>query len=125
MKRPTAIALSLFVIFAGAASAWARCEQSVFQANSAASAHGHDHSESNHKHEHNAVIHCPTLNVFLLSAPFSPSKNDRIERLTLVDIVQCPDQFSVRQLYRSLHGPPGYSRFSHIPPYLVLSVLRI
>ena len=125
MKRLIAIASCLFVILAGAASAWASCEQSFFQPSSEA-AHGHDHhSESHHKHEDNAVIHCPTLNVFLLTATFSPTKNDRVERITLVDVFKCPDQFSACQLFRSLHGPPGYSRSNNTPPYLFLSVLRI
>lgn len=126
MKRLIAIASCLFVIFAGAASAWASCEQSFRQANSAAAAHGHDHhSESHHKHEDNSVIHCPTLDTFLLTASFSQNKNDRVERITLVDVPKCPDQFRTCQLYRSLHGPPGYSSSNNTPPYLFLSVLRI
>lgn len=127
MKRLIAITACLFVIIAAAASAWASCKRESFQANSAASAHTHDHhADSHHSHDGPTVIHCPTLDAFLLTASLSQSKpHHQIQRLTIADVPELADQFGACPLYRSLHGPPGYSRFSNTPPYLVLSVLRI
>ena len=123
MKRLAVIVSCLFLLIAGAASAWASCKREPFsQPESSSPGHAHDHgSDSDH---HEATLHCPTLEVFLLIAVFSPNKNDREEPIALA-AAAVSAQFAPRQLYRSLHGPPGYSRFSNIPPYLVLSVLRI
>jgi hypothetical protein len=128
MKRVIAITACLFVVLAGAASAWAGCKQVSFflDSTSPAAAHAHDpHSDSHHNHDNRTAIHCPILEEFLLSASFSASRNDGIERLTHTVVNKLDSHFGGQQLYRSLHGPPGYSRSNNTPPYLFLSVLRI
>jgi hypothetical protein len=128
MKRLIIIIYCLVVLIAGAASAWARCEQESFfvHPNSPANAPAHDHhSGSHHEHSHGTVIHCPTLDQFLLTATFSASKDHRVERLTHAVVTQLVSQCGLQQSYRSLHGPPGFSRSNNIPPYLFLSALRI
>ena len=129
MKRLIVIATCLFVIIAGAASAWASCKRVSFVGHptSPASAHTHDHhADSPHNHGNGAVIHCPTLDVFLLTASFSSaSKSDRVHRLPPVVLDELDSQLGVRRPYLSWHGPPGYSRSSNFPSYLFLSVLRI
>ena len=128
MKRLIIIIYCLVVLVAGAASAWASCEQESFfvHPNSPANAPAHDHHSGSHReHSHGTVIHCPTLDQFLLTATFSASKDHRVERLTHAVVARLVSQFGLPQSYRSRHGPPGFSRFSSIPPYLLLSVLRI
>jgi hypothetical protein len=128
MKRLIVIICCLFVFVAGAASAWASCKQGSFfvHPNSPATAPAHDHhSDSHHEHSHGTVIHCPTLDQFLLTATFSTSKNHRAERLAHAIVTELDSQFGLQQSYRSLHGPPGFSRSNNIPRYLFLSVLQV
>ena len=125
MKRLIAIASCLFVILAGAASAWASCEKVTFvKPDSQSHAHG-EHAGSHHSHEKGTVIHCPTLDGFLLTAKFSASRMDRPERSKLAAINEPGTELGIRAVYPSLHGPPGYSFFTHTPSYLLFSVLRI
>ena len=130
MKRSIVIICCLFVFFAGIASAWVSCKQEVFAADhhrsSPVAVPAHDHeSDSPHEHSHGTVIHCPTLDEFLLTATFSASKDHRKERLTHAVVIELVSQCGLQQSYRSLHGPPGFSRSNSIPSYLSFSVLRI
>ena len=130
MKRSIVIICCLFVFFAGVATAWASCKQVSFAADhhrsSSVAVPAHDHeSGSHHEHSHGTVIHCPILDQFLPAATFKASKDHRIERLTHAAVTELDSQFGLPQSYRSLHGPPGFSRSNNIPSYLLLSVLRI
>jgi hypothetical protein len=126
MRRLVVIIACFFVFMAGVGSAWASCKQAFGAASQhdAPQAHSHDHADSQHDHSHGTVIHCPTLDVFLLTASFSTSKSDRVERLTAA-VSELVSQLGVRRPYISLHGPPGSSYSRSTPPYLMLSVLRI
>ena len=128
MKRLIVIICCLFMFVAGAASAWASCKQGAFfvHPNSPATTPAHDHhSDSHHEHSHGTVIHCATLDEFLLTATVSASKDHRVERFTHAVVSELDSQFGLQQSHASLPGPPGFSRFNSIPPYLLLSVLRI
>lgn len=129
MKRLSVITCSFLVFFAGIASAWSSCKQISFgldkHQGSATPAHRHEHhSESEHNHSHDSVIHCSTLDEFLPVGTFSTSKHYRVERL--LDASVPPLDFPTsRRGYRLVHGPPGIANLAFIPPYLLLSVLRI
>jgi hypothetical protein len=130
MKRFLLIACCLFVLFAGAASAWADCKQISFapdwqnRSSVAKHMHGH-HSDSNHTHSHDGVIHCPTLDEFLPAATFSPSKDHRAERVLDTLIAEFDSQYASHRFHRLINGPPNFYWFSSIPSYLLLSALRI
>ena len=130
MKRSIVIICCLFVLFASTAAAWASCKQVSFTAghhrssSDAVPAHNHE-SDSHHEHSPGTVIHCPTLDQFLLTATFSATKTPRMEHVSHADVSGLVSQPGWPQSYRSLHGPPGFSRSTNIPPYLLLSVLRI
>jgi hypothetical protein len=130
MKRLIVIVCCLFVIFAGAASAWANCKQAPFGSEdhrrSSDAIHTHDHHTDSHdEHSPGTVIHCPTLDEFLLTAIFSANTYERVERLpaAVVEIINA--ELGRQSSNPSIHGPPGFSRLNGIPPYLLLSVLRI
>jgi len=130
MKRFLLIACCLFVVFAGAASAWADCKQTSFvhdrQHRSAATVHTHGHhSDPNDTHSHDGVIHCPTLDEFLPAATFSPSKDHRAERVLDTLIAEFDSQYASHRFHRLINGPPNFYWFSSIPSYLLLSALRI
>ena len=130
MKRLSVIACCLFVIFAGAASAWANCKRSPLasdaQKRPPVAAHTHDHeSHGGHEHTHQAVIHCLTLDDFLLTALFSTSKDHQAERVLDKLVAETDSQLSQHASHWLTYGPPGFSRVNGIPPYLLLSVLRI
>jgi hypothetical protein len=127
MKRFVVIVCSLFIVFAGAVSAWADCKQEPLPIDrqNRPVAHAHDHhSDANHKHS-DARIHCPTLDEFLLSSTFSLSKDHRELRTRdpFCAVVDCQVSQDVSRWL--IDGPPGFSRLDSIPPYLLLSVLRI
>src|SRR5688572_11619576 len=130
MKRFLLIACCLFVVFAGAASAWADCKQISFapdwqnRSSAAKHMHGH-HSDSNHTHSHDGVIHCPPMGDYLPTATFTISPDNRIERFPETLVGELDSQFIDHGLYRLIHGPPGSAHSRIIPPYLMLSVLRI
>ena len=130
MKRLLIIICCFLVFFAGAASAWASCKQVLFSSDnhhhSSGSAHTHaHHADTDQQHSHDAVIHCPTVDEFVPVATFSLRKGDRVERLVGVLIAELPARFAQRWSDRLIHGPPGFEHSSTIPPYLLLSVLRI
>ena len=126
MKRLFAIASCLFVILAGAASAWASCKRESLQGKSPNATHAHHrHSDSDHRHEKGTAIHCPTLDGFLPTARISTSRIDRIEPLRLAALSAARAEIRPSVLYRSLNGPPGYFPFSNTPSYLSRSALRI
>jgi hypothetical protein len=130
MKRLIGIICCLFLFLASTAAAWASCKQWSFTADHhrrwSVPIPAHDHElGSHHEHSHGTVIHCPTLDQFLLTATFSASKDHRVERLPHAVVTESDSQFGLHQSYPSLHGPPGFSRSNNIPPYLLLSVLRI
>lgn len=129
MKRFLLIACSLFVLFAGAASAWANCKQISFapdrqNRSSAGHTHGH-HADSKHAHSHGAVIHCPTLDEFLTVATFSPGKDHRVQRTLDTLIAGLNSQSTPHHFLRLINGSPNFNSFGSIPGYLLLSVLRI
>jgi hypothetical protein len=129
MKQLIVITCCFLVFFAGAASAWASCKQISFGLDGhhgpATSAHRHGHhADSDHEHSHDSVIHCASLDQFLPPGTFSVSKNQRIEHLLDVSLLPLDFQSSQRG-YHLTHGPPGLAYLSFVPPYLLLSVLRI
>jgi hypothetical protein len=129
MKRLIAMTCCVLVFFAGAASAWASCNQISLGSGkhhaSTTPGHTHEHhSHSDHNHPHGLAIHCATLNEFLPVATFSPNNDHRIERLldasaTSLSLPSSQDGF------RLTHGPPGVASLSFIPAYLFFSVLRV
>jgi hypothetical protein len=129
MRRLIVIISCFLVFFAGAASAWASCKQISFRSDkhhsSAMPAHAHEHhADSDHNHSHGSVIHCPTLDEFLPAASFSTSIASRVERLLDTFAPRLGFQ-SNQHGFRLSHGPPGGAYLTFIPPYLLLSVLRI
>ena len=129
MKRLIVIVCCLFVIFAGAASAWANCKQMPFaseqQKRLPVASHSHDHESHGHEHSHQTAIHCPTLDEFTLGASFSLSKEHRVERVLDKLVAEFDSQLILHASRWLSHGPPGFTRLSSIPPYLLLSVFRI
>ncbi len=131
MKLTIAMVCCLFVVFAGAASAWANCKQVSFapenyHGSQSSGHHNNDHhSDSNDNHSHDSIIHCPTLSQFLLTANFSAAKDQRVERVPDKIAVELGSQFYQHWPHGLIHGPPGCYPSSSIPSYLVLSVLRI
>ena len=62
---------------------------------------------------------------FVPVATFSLSKDIRVERLLPAFLSELDSPFEPRGLDRLLHGPPGFDHASSIPPYLLLSILRV
>ena len=128
-KRCLVILLSLSVIFAGAVSAWASCKGLPFESGrrgaASISQHTHEHGEHNHQHSHHSVIHCPTLDEFVLSPLFVASKDHRVEKSPDIVLIGIGSQYRPHVTFRLIHGPPGLYLSSIIPPYLLLSNLRI
>ena len=130
MKRLIVIACSFLVLFAGAASAWANCKQISFAADdhhgSTVPVHAHSHhSESDDQDSSDGEIHCPPVDGYLPAATFSLGKDHRIERVSATFVAGFDSQFAQHASYRLIHGPPGFAHSRIIPPYLLLSVLRI
>lgn len=128
MKRLLLITCSFLVVFAGVAAAWESCKQISIADNHHRSvpAHGHDHhSNSDHHHSDNSAIHCPPIGDYLVTATFTISPDQRVERLPETLVGELDSQFIDHGLYRLIHGPPGSAHSRIIPPYLMLSVLRI
>jgi hypothetical protein len=129
MKRTVTITCGLLIFFAGIAGAWASCKQvlSVFEYHHGpqVTAHNHEHhSHSNHSHSHDSLIHCPNLDEFVPTANFSASKDNSAARVPSALMPEMYLRFTSNGI-RSIHGPPGFSRSSNLPAYLLLSVLRI
>ena len=129
MKRLIVILCCLTVFFGGLASAWANCKQVAITDDyrrSLVPAPAEDHhSEAQHEHSHGTVIHCATLDEFLLSSTFLVTKDHRAQRLTDPFVAALDYEFSQHVSHWLIHGPPGFSKSAIIPPYLLLSVLRI
>jgi len=130
MKRLIVILCCLSVFFGGLASAWANCKQVAITADhyrrSLVPAPVEDHhSEAQHDHSHGTVIHCATLDEFLLSSTFLVTKDHRVQRLTDPFVAALDYEFSQHVSHWLIHGPPGLARLNSIPSYILLSVLRI
>jgi hypothetical protein len=134
MKRLAIIVCCLFVIFAGAASAWADCKQLSAAPGGqngpgAAHTHGHhadgNHPHSEHAHPHDAVIHCPIFEEFIITASFSTLRDHRVQRLLDTPIAELHSQSTPDHFRRLTNGPPVFASFSSLPSYLALSALRI
>ena len=129
MKRLFFIVCSFLVFFAGVAAAWESCKQISIASDDhhrSVPAHGHDHhSNSDHHHSDNSAIHCPPIGDYLPTANFTISPDQRVERLPETLVGELVSQFIDHGLYRLIHGPPGSAHSRIIPPYLMLSVLRI
>ena len=130
MKRLIIIVCCFFVISAGIASAWADCRKlssvSDQHDNSQRALPAHeDHSDSRHDHSHGAVMHCATLDDFLLTSVFSLTKDNRVHRTA--DFIVAALNFQLMQHVSGwfIHGPPGLSQPHTIPPYLLLTVMRV
>jgi hypothetical protein len=129
MKRILTIACCLSVLFAGIAAAWADCKQISLSDRPRKSlphvaAHDH-HSDSHREHSQGTVIHCPTLEDFLVTAIFSVGGYDREQPVHRALVAHFHSRVSQNDSYRLVHGPPGLDYPSIIPPYLLLSVLLI
>jgi hypothetical protein len=130
MKRLLFITCSFLVFFAGIAAAWEDCKRISFSSEShhrspiPANAHDH-HGDADHEHSRGTIVHCPTFSEFLLTATVSVGGDQRVERLPTILIGESDSQFAQPGSYRSIHGPPGFAHSRIIPPYLLLSVLRI
>jgi ABC-type nickel/cobalt efflux system permease component RcnA len=129
MKRFLLISCAFLVVFAGVAAAWESCKEISFLPDDhhrSASAHKHDHhSPSDRHHSSNNAIHCPPMGDYLPTATFTISPDNRIERFPETLVGELDSQFIDHGLYRLIHGPPGSAHSRIIPPYLMLSVLRI
>ena len=130
MKRFIGIFFCLSVIFAGAVSVWADCKKFSFHAddhnNSPRALPAHEnHSESQHDHSHGTVIHCATLDEFVLTSVFSLPKDKGVYRAPNSIVVVLNSQWIQHVSGWLTHGPPGLPRSRTISPYLLLSVLRI
>jgi hypothetical protein len=129
MKRSFFIVCSFLVFFAGVAAAWESCKQISIASDDhhrSVPAHGHDHhSQSDRHHSSNNAIHCPPMGDYLRTATFTISPDQRVERLPETLVGELVSQFIDHGLYRLIHGPPGSAHSRIIPPYLMLSVLRI
>jgi hypothetical protein len=130
MKRLTATIACLFVLCAGLAAAWADCKQVSFsdhhQRKLPIHVAAHDHqSEAHHEHSQETVTHCPTLDDFLVTAIFSAGGYDRAQPVHHTLVVHFNFPLNQNDSWRLVHGPPGLDHASVIPPYLLLSVLRI
>jgi hypothetical protein len=130
MKRLTLITCCFLILFAGVAAAWASCKEIPFASAvqhppAPAPVHVHEHhAEPAHPHSHNSMIHCPTLDEFVPTAIFSVNNDHRIERVRVTLAGGLESQFTQHR-FHLIHGPPGFFQLSAIPPYLLLSVLRI
>jgi hypothetical protein len=131
MKRLILIACSFLVLFAGVAAAWESCKRVSFLSDdhhqSSNPVHAHDHHpESDRQHSHDdGAIHCPPLDGYLPTAIFSLNKDRRVERVPATLGAGLFSQFTQHGSFRLIHGPPGFAHSSIVPPYLLLSVLRI
>jgi hypothetical protein len=130
MKRFLVNFLCLAIICVGAASAWADCGRFNFitgdHDKSPRALPGHDnHSDSHHDHSHETFIHCPTLDEFVLTGVFSMPKDSGKYRVTNSLVVALNSQLIRHVFGWFTHGPPGLTQSRPIPPYLLLSVLRI
>ena len=129
MKRLFLIACCFLVFVAGVAAAWDSCTHDSHASHKdhhssiPAPAHGH-HSDAGDEHSHDTVIYCPGFNKFVPTATFSASKGHRVERVIVTVGAELDSQFTQHES-RLIHGPPGFDHSSIIPPYLLLSVLRI
>jgi hypothetical protein len=119
---------AFLVVFAGVAAAWASCKEISLLADDhhpSATAHKHDHHSQSDHHSDDAAIHCPPIGAYLPTATFTVSPDNRIERLSETLVGEFDIQLIQHGLYRLIHGPPGFVHSRIIPPYLLLSVLRI
>jgi hypothetical protein len=127
MKRLFLITCCFLVFVAGAAAAWDSCKEISHESHNhhRSSVPGSDrHSDADHEHSHDTAIHCASLDEFVPTAVVSASKHDRVERVIVMIGTELDSQFTQHD-YRLIHGPPGLDNSSIIPPYLLLSVLRI
>ena len=129
MKKLIVITSCFLVLLAGVSAAWASCKEISYLS------HNHHrssvpgpvqdrHSDADHEHSHDTAIHCTSLDEFVPTATFSVSKHDRVERVLVTVGAESDSQFTQYDS-RLTHGPPGLDNSSIIPPYLLLSVLRI
>jgi hypothetical protein len=129
MKRLILITCSFLVVFAGVAAAWESCKQTSITSDDhhrSLPVHGHDHhSRSDDHHSSDSAIHCPLIGDYLATANFTVNPENRIEPLRSILIGESDSQFAQPGSYRLIHGPPGSGHSHIIPPYLLLSVLRI
>jgi hypothetical protein len=132
MKRLLALTACLLLLFATAVSLWANCKRSFPRSdtlsNPTTHAHHHehqDHGSPGHPHQGNPLIHCAPVTDYLPAASFSLQKDSRVERLTHLPIVEFQSHRGQNAVDRWVHGPPGSRRTENIPPYLMISVLRI
>ena len=131
MKRALAILFCFAILYAGAASAFAGCE------NLAAASAGHDHADKNGGHHHDrdastsphsdsGEIHCPNLfGAFLVG---SRSSLETARRVAAAVDYQTFDLSSVSERLASRGfdlGPPGPIVSQLRPLHLLLSVIRI
>src|SRR5215207_6643458 len=130
MKRLSVIFFCLSVIFAAAASVWADCKKFSFHEDGhnnsprALPAHEH-HSEPQHDHSHGTVIHCATLDEFVLTWIFSLPKDTGVHRATGLIVAVLSSQRIQHLSGWFIHGPPGQPQARTLPAFLLLSVLRI
>jgi hypothetical protein len=131
MKRALAILFSFAILYAGAASAFAGCENLI------AAAAGHEHGDDSGGHHHDrdastpepsdsGKIHCPDLFGAFLAGPRVSLETER----RVIAAVDYPvfDLSSVLQDSVSPRfnlGPPGQTVSQLRPLHLLLSVIRI
>jgi hypothetical protein len=131
MKRFVLITCSFLVLFSGVAAAWEDCKRISFSSEShhhrsPVPVHAHDHhGDADHEHSRGTIVHCPPFTEFLVTATVSVGSDQRVERLLNTLIGEFQSQYVQQGSYRLIHGPPGSAHSRIIPPYLMLSVLRI
>lgn len=130
MKRALVIAICFSILYAGAAWAFAGCENLI------AAAAGHEHGDNSGGHHHggaaapqhgdSAKIHCPNLfGAFLVGPRVSLELAPRLSASVDYQSFDLPSVLQHSVSRRFDLGPPGPTVSQLRPLHLLLSVIRI
>jgi hypothetical protein len=129
MKRLISIVSCFVVFFGGIAAAFAVCKQISIASDDrhtsvSQSAPDH-HSDSPHEHSDGPLVHCPTVDQFVSTAVFSTRPDGGPERFLNPFVAKIALRIDESEVYRLIHGPPGFASRRGVPSHLFLSVLLI
>jgi hypothetical protein len=127
MKSLVVIACCLFLLIAGAASAFEPCNHGILSDRNHhhASSFSAHHSHSDDPYSGDTVIHCPTVSEFISTAIFSLKPHHRTDAMMQPVTADATSEFSGAGSSGLDHGPPSLHCRRLIPPQILFSIWRI